>query len=69
MTNQYWQHKTSGEVYAVQFENGEVFSACGPLHHSEVTSENLKDWNFNNEIELAEDLHNHQEDYRLYENH
>lgn len=67
MDNQYWQHKASGEVFAVQIENDEVFSACGPLHYDEVTSENLKAWNFNNEQDLTDDLNEHKREYAVKE--
>lgn len=67
MRNQYWKHNTSGEVYAVQTKNSYVHSACGPLHHREVTPENLETWNFNNDPELADDLDSNQADYHLVE--
>ncbi len=68
MMNRYWQHKTSGEVYAVQIEDERavVVSACGPLHHSEVTNPNLETWNFNNDPELAIDLTMHFGYYNTY---
>ncbi len=69
MVNQYWQHKTSGEVFVVQVDNVEetVISACGPLEWREVTAENLKDWNFNNDPDLVEDLNLNFDEYRVKE--
>lgn len=53
--NQYWKHKISGELYAVQVDHNseEIVSACGPLEWREATPENLKTWNFNNDPELV----------------
>jgi len=35
VTRQFWAHKASGEVWAVQLRDGVVTGSCGPLHHSE----------------------------------
>ena len=38
MTYRYWQHDTSGELYAVGMGcNGIITGVCGPLHYSERT--------------------------------
>lgn len=66
ITNQYWQHKTSGDTYAVQVdESGAVVGACGPLYFRERTQENIDDFNFNNDQEVADDLNDDQDSYRL----
>lgn len=68
MINQYWQHRTSGDIYAVQVEDGVIVSACGPLHHSEVTHSNIHPiWNFNNEPELIEALNTQRREYQVQE--
>jgi hypothetical protein len=67
MENYYWAHKSSGEVFAVQVENDEVGSACGPLYYKEVTATNLDTWNFNNQPETAAWLNFYQEDFNLLE--
>jgi len=38
---QYWQHRRSGEVWAVRLEGGRVTGACGPLPRREATPANL----------------------------
>jgi len=35
VTRQFWAHKQTGEVWAVQLRDGVVTGSCGPLHHSE----------------------------------
>lgn len=65
MVNQYWQHKITGEIFAVQAENKEVISACGPLHYSEVTAANLAPWNFNDDPELTEELNLTYDEYKV----
>ncbi len=67
MENYYWAHRSSGEVYAVQFKIGHVFSACGPLHYKEVTQANLNEWNFNSESEDAVWIDESQDEFNLVE--
>lgn len=63
--NQYMRHNPDGEVYAVQLEEGkQVISACGPLHHSEVTQENIKSYNFDSEMELVEWIQEHLDEFQ-----
>jgi hypothetical protein len=33
---QFWQHRSSGEVYAVRLVEGKVVSAVGPLYYEEA---------------------------------
>lgn len=54
-TYQIWQHKRSGECYAVALSAiGAVKWASGPLHHSEHAAALEGDWD--NDQELADDL-------------
>lgn len=39
---QFWRHRRSGEVWAVELEAGMVVRACGPLHYSERDIESLE---------------------------
>lgn len=52
MAYQYWQHRTSGDVFAVEIEDGTedtVVSAFGPVYHGDRTVANLPDFDFNHE--------------------
>ena len=43
----YWQHQTSGEVWAVEYrENLVVVGSCGPLENRDATAANLADRSF-----------------------
>jgi hypothetical protein len=47
MTYVYWQHKKSGDIYAVRVnEEGVVDGAYGPIRDSEATRTNLPTWRF-----------------------
>jgi len=35
-TYEFWREKTTGEIRAVEFEDGIVARSCGPLHWSEI---------------------------------
>lgn len=48
-TFEYWQHKTSGEAYAVRFTNEEIDGAWGPLHYTQVTEQNLPYFEYDSE--------------------
>jgi hypothetical protein len=68
MAYQYWQHQTSGDVFAVEIEDGtedNVMSAFGPIHYSERTIENLPDFDYNYDdgIFVSETL----DDWRAFE--
>jgi hypothetical protein len=67
MVNQYWNHTSSGETYAVQFNIGHVISACGPLPYTEVTAANLDQWNFNDAPEDATWIDESQDDFKIVE--
>jgi hypothetical protein len=66
-----WQHKTSGEIYAVRYSvaaDGEcvhVQQAAGPFHYSELDAARCGDWD--DEIGLAQYIDQHQFDYRELE--
>lgn len=36
---EYWQHRTSGEVYAVRLRDGQPTGVCGPLDHEDYRTE------------------------------
>jgi len=62
--NLYIQNSTSGDVYAVQTnEDNKIVTACGELHHSEVTAENLNPWNFDNDPQLVEWLNDNRNQF------
>ena len=64
MSNVYLRHKTSGDVYAVQQDDDlHIISACGPLHHSEVTQANIEHYNFHSEPELVQDMEAQSEEH------
>lgn len=67
MTNQFWRHARSGEVYAVRVEDDHVVRASGPLYHSEVRVDLLDDI-VTNAIghDLADDIDATQDDYLLH---
>lgn len=58
-----WQHKRSGEVYAVEIVNGRVINACGPLHHSEIAAAKQGDTNW--DADVTEDIQQHQGEYKI----
>lgn len=61
---QIWQHKVSGEQYAVIYVDGLLSEAAGPLHYNEV--EAIKDGEyFENDVEIAAELLMHEDDYDL----
>lgn len=47
---QYWQHTTSGEVYAVEVRGDKLTGICGPLHYTEHRQVDLlPDYNYQEE--------------------
>jgi hypothetical protein len=42
MTHEFWRETETGEVWAVELEDGVVRRCCGPLHWSEITLSWLK---------------------------
>lgn len=70
MRIQIWQHKTSGESYAVLIEDDTVIAANGPLNYTDVEAIQAgeTDIDFGGEwVELGEDIQAHEEEYRLVE--
>lgn len=65
--NTYFQHITSGDVYAVQTEDNKVVSASCELHHSEVTSANIASYNFDSDPEQVHFINEHREEFRVKE--
>ena len=64
--NNFWIDSTYGEVYVVKTGIlGEVLSATGPLHHSEISAANLtsEDWAWDTEV--GEWIAAHADDYHL----
>ena len=69
MSIQLWNHKRSGESYVVEFDNGTVTEACGPLHHADIP-EVMRNNNVPNpDPELAEWLTENQEEFILSQVH
>lgn len=62
----YWRHRASGEIFAVKWQCDHCAEACGPLHYLDVRRDNLEDWDFENDPELAEDIGRFSDDYDLY---
>jgi hypothetical protein len=63
MQSHLWQHKSSGERYAVMFDDlGHICCAVGPLHHSEQQIEPSM-VSINSDAELAEAIDQSQDDY------
>lgn len=48
-TFQFWQHIASSEIYAIRLEHGGLTGICGPLHRNEVRSENLPDFDYDDQ--------------------
>ena len=63
MNAQIWQHRTSGEWFAVITHEGVVTSAIGPLHHSELEPVTTDDIATNSDQELADALVDDQDSY------
>ena len=62
---QIWNHKSSGESYAVVTEDGIVVEACGALHHTDV-AEIVKEGSIvNTEPQLVDWLNEKPEDFQL----
>lgn len=72
MKNEYWQHKTSGEIYAVMVDYNEygpvVSAACGPLPQNEVRAELLDSpyFEYDNDPEVADGLEHDEAAYQVY---
>ena len=41
---EYWQHKTTGEVWVIEIRNSKPVSQCGPIHYSEMLPDRLTQW-------------------------
>ena len=65
MALQLWNHKTSGESYAVEFDNGTVTEANGPLLHSEIPSVMRQGFVPNPDPETTEWINENQEEFIL----
>lgn len=48
-TYQFWQYKTSGDVFAVRIEHGDLTGICGPLHRDEVRGEKLPNFDYDDQ--------------------
>lgn len=62
-TYELWQHKVSGEVYAVAHDCKTISAAAGPLHSSEWDAALTGD--FDDDPEVREDLTNDSSSYKL----
>lgn len=49
MKYEFWRHTTSGEVFAVEIDGEAVVGVCGPLHHAEVHTVDLPDYEYSAE--------------------
>jgi len=65
MTLQLWNHKISGESYAVEFDNGNVTEANGPLHYSEIPEVMASGFVPNPDPDTAEWINENQEEFYL----
>lgn len=63
--NQYWQHKGSGDIFAIRMVAGEIEEAAGPLYYKDVTAANLQAYNFSGEPEDAKWCTELAQDFRL----
>ena len=64
MVAQYWQHVTSGEVYAIRVRDGHVVAANGPLHHGDTHADPADVADNGIDADLADDIDGAQDDYR-----
>lgn len=56
MARAFWQHKTSGDVYAVELnDDGTAWAAVGPTYYSDVTQEYLDNLDVSTEEGATED--------------
>ena len=50
MRYEFWQHKRSGEVWAMMLDDdGEIIGSCGPLHYSEIGAAKHGDYDYTDE--------------------
>lgn len=61
---QIWQHKTSGEKFAVVLVDGILSEAAGPLHWREVEAIRAGE-PFDSDVEVAADLLATQDEYKI----
>jgi hypothetical protein len=65
MAINYWQHITSGEIYAVETDDfGTVKNAAGPLHHTEYQirpEDGMWEW----DEDTAEGIYETADEYKL----
>lgn len=56
MARAFWQHKTSGDIYAVELnEDGTAWAAVGPIYYSDMTQEYIDNLDVGTEEGSAED--------------
>lgn len=50
MNDLYWQHETSGDIFAVRTNDvGEAIGVTGPITQAEATSENVGSFDYDEE--------------------
>lgn len=55
MARAFWQHKTSGDVYAVELnEDGAAREAVGPVYYANITQTDLDSLDFNSVTSAAD---------------
>jgi hypothetical protein len=56
MARAFWQHKTSGDVFAVELnDDGTAWAAVGPLYYDDVNAAYLADLDVSTEEDAAAD--------------
>lgn len=69
-TQQFWQHRTSGEVYAVEIsDDNEATGVCGPLNRREVKRSELGNYDcpaFDAAgLDILDEMARHENEYRI----
>lgn len=64
---QYWYHVISGDVYAVEIENGEVVCSNGPLYSLDCAPGLEEDFATNGSSEDASWFNESPDNFRLWE--
>lgn len=63
--SQIWQHRTSGELFAIEIGECVVTGAAGPLSYSEHAAVRVGDWT--SDPKMADDINADQDSYLLFE--
>ncbi len=63
----FWAHRSSGERYAIRMNDGRLSGVAGPLPQSEVRTDRLPDFAYEDAPEDAAWAREHGSDFGLYE--